>query len=189
MTLALTRAFRSPRLVLRMSQWSGSNRFLAERRETYAATTRLSCWVPLLVSSLLSFSNMLPSFFTGRRKVTCLNTLAEEGWRAGMVRLYCTPATFSTTTAALAFPFQIAQLQALPGAIDRLLATASRRVDSFCRKRVQLPGTTTVGTGGIAQGATSLPVVSTLGFDGGQEQAILLGVGSAQEIIPVHTGR
>lgn len=106
-----------------------------------------------------------------------------------MPRLYCTPTQFTQTPASLAFAFQVAQLQAIGnGALDQLLARASRRVDGYCKKRVGLPGTTTVGTGGIAAGGTSLPVNATLGFDGGQEQAIVLGTGGTQEILPVSPG-
>ena len=47
---------------------------------------------------------------------------------------------------------------------------------------------TTVGVGGIAQGGTVLPVASTLGFDNGYEEAVVLGTGGNQEIIPVMPG-
>lgn len=105
-----------------------------------------------------------------------------------MPRLYITPAQFSSYTVAIAFAFQVAQLNAVSGALDMLLARASRRVDNYARKRIGAPGSTTVGTGGIAAGATALPVASTLGFDGGQEQAVILGSGGTQEIIPVLPG-
>ncbi len=106
-----------------------------------------------------------------------------------MPRMYIAAADFALYPAALAFPFQVAQLTAVgSGALDRMLARASRRVDGYCKKRIGAPGNTTVGTGGIAAGATVLPVASTLGFDGGQEEALILGTGGTQEILPVVPG-
>lgn len=90
---------------------------------------------------------------------------------------------------ALTFPQQIAQLQAVNGGLDRLLARASRRVDAFCKKRLIAPATTTIPSGGAASvGATSIQVTSTLGFDNGQEEAVVIGSGNTQEIIPVLPG-
>jgi hypothetical protein len=90
---------------------------------------------------------------------------------------------------ALTFSFQFSQLSAIPGALDMLLARASRRVDGYARKRLGRPGSTTVGFGGIAAGTDSLPVASTLGFDDGQEQAVILGTpGGTQEILPILPG-
>jgi hypothetical protein len=103
-------------------------------------------------------------------------------------RLYLSPGQFDMFPAALTFAFQVTQLKAIPGAIDQLLARASRRVDGFARKRIVTPPATTIGTGGIAPGATSLPLTSTLGFDDGQEEAIIIGSGGAQETIPVAPG-
>jgi|SRR5579884_95288 len=106
-----------------------------------------------------------------------------------MPRLYLSPTDLSNYTVALTFAYYITKLGNMPGALDRLLANASRRVDAFCSKRIGAPPTTTVGTGGIAQGATSLPVASTLGFDNGQEQAVLINPGGGtQEIIPLAPG-
>lgn len=105
-----------------------------------------------------------------------------------MPRLYLSVVDFQGHPAALAFPTQIAQLQAVSGGLDRLLARASRRVDGFARKRIQAPPTTTVGTGGIAQGGTSLPLTSTLGYDNGQEEAVVIGTGGTSEIIAVAPG-
>ena len=89
---------------------------------------------------------------------------------------------------AIAFAFQVAQLSTISGAMDMLLARASRRVDGYARKRIGAPGSTTVATGGIAAGATSLPMNGTLGFDGTQEQAVILGSGGTQEILPIAEG-
>jgi hypothetical protein len=105
-----------------------------------------------------------------------------------MPRIYVTPTLFASFPAALTFAYQVSQLTAISGAMDQLLARASRRVDGYSRKRIGAPGSTTIGTGGIVAGGTSLPVVSTLGFDNGQEQAVLLGSGGTQEILPILPG-
>ena len=90
----------------------------------------------------------------------------------------------------MAFTSQVATLQATTGALDKLLARASRRVDLFCKKRVITPPNTTIATGGgISIGATSVNLTSTLHYDNGQEMALVLGVGlTTQEIVPVAPG-
>jgi hypothetical protein len=105
-----------------------------------------------------------------------------------MVRMYVLPSQFSSYPPAIAFAFELQQLTAIPGALDMLMARASRRVDAYARKRIVSPGTTTIATGGISQGATVLPITSTLGFDNGQEQAVIVGSGGTQEIIPLVPG-
>lgn len=105
-----------------------------------------------------------------------------------MPRLYIAPGQFSAYPVAITFNFQIAQLSAIGGALDQLLARASRRVDGYARKRIVSPPATTVGSGGIAQGGTSLPVASTLGLDNGQEEAVIIGSGGTREIVPVAPG-
>ena len=105
-----------------------------------------------------------------------------------MPRLYISASQFASYPAAIVFGFQVQQLSAISGAMDQLLARASRRVDNYARKRIAAPGTTTVGTGGITAGGTSLPVVSTLGFDNGQEQAVIIGSGATQETVPLLPG-
>lgn len=103
-----------------------------------------------------------------------------------MPRLYLSTTDFQNTLEALTFSAQLTRIAAVPGALDQLLARASRRVDGFCRKRIGVPGQTTIASGGgISAGATSIIVNSTLGFDNGQEQAILLGSGGTQEIVPL----
>ncbi|HET8911891.1 MAG TPA: hypothetical protein VFN23_10530 [Ktedonobacteraceae bacterium] len=102
-----------------------------------------------------------------------------------MPRLYLSTTDFLATTEALTFPAQMARLQNVAGALDMLLARASRRVDGFCKKRIGQPGQTTIVVGGgISAGATLISLTSTLGFDNGQEQAILLNPGGGtQEIV------
>lgn len=106
-----------------------------------------------------------------------------------MPRLYLSPTEVFSYPAAIALALPITQLQnAGTGALDLALMRASRRADGIAKKRLGAPGTTTVGTGGIAAGATSLPVASTLGFDDGAEQAVLIDTGSLQEVIPLVSG-
>lgn len=105
-----------------------------------------------------------------------------------MARMYLSVSDFLATTQAITFSFQITQVQAQSGAMDRLLARASKRVDAYARKRICQAGTTAIGAGGISQGATSLPVASTLGFDNGQEQAVIIGSGGTQETLPLAPG-
>lgn len=105
-----------------------------------------------------------------------------------MPRLYLTPTQFNSYPQAITFAGQVAQITAISGAMDMLLARASRRVDNYARKRIVQPGTTTLASGGISQGGTSLPVASTLNFDNGQEQAVIIGTGGTQEIVPILPG-
>lgn len=105
-----------------------------------------------------------------------------------MPRLYINPNQFMQFPVALTFPFQLQQLFLLSGATDQLLARASRRVDAFCKKRIVSPPATTIGAGGISIGQTLLPVASTLGLDNGQEEAVIIGSGGTQEIVPVAPG-
>lgn len=105
-----------------------------------------------------------------------------------MPRLYVNTDDFLKYPEALAFPAQIARLQAVSGALDLLLAQASRRVDLYARKRILAPPSTTLSSA-VVPGATSLPVTATLGFDGEKEQAVLLNPGGAtQEIVPLSPG-
>jgi hypothetical protein len=106
-----------------------------------------------------------------------------------MPRIYVPVTDFTGYPEAITFPQQIAQLNAVSGGLDRMLARASRRVDGFCKKRVVAPPATTIATGGgISAGATSISVTSTLGFDNGQEEAVVIGSGATQEIVPVQPG-
>lgn len=106
-----------------------------------------------------------------------------------MPRLYLDVDTFLSTPEALTFPAQVAMLQKTPGALDRFLAQATKRVDSYCKKKICAPGSTTIATGGISAGQSVLPVTSTLGFDNGQELAVLLNPGQGNaEILPVVPG-
>lgn len=104
-----------------------------------------------------------------------------------MPRLYISTTDFANTLEALTFPAQMARINAISGALDMLLSRASRRVDGFCKKRILVPGQTAIAVGGgISAGATSVNVTSTLNFDNGQEQAILINPnGGTAEIVPL----
>ena len=107
-----------------------------------------------------------------------------------MPRLYVSSAEFSSLAypEAMAFAGQISRLSNVAGAIDKLLARASRRVDTFCKKRIVAVGTTTLSAN-VAQGATTLPVTSTLMFDNGHEEAVNLNPsGGTQEVVPIAPG-
>ncbi len=105
-----------------------------------------------------------------------------------MPRIYVSATDFLSYPQAISFAYQIAQLQAQSGGLDKLLARASRRVDGYARKRICSAPPTTVATSGIAPGGTSLPVASTLGFDNGQEQAVIIGSGGTAETLPIMPG-
>lgn len=107
-----------------------------------------------------------------------------------MPRLYLSTTDFANTLEALTFSAQMVRLNALSGAVDRMLAQATRRVDLFCKKRVVgMPTTTIAVGGGIIAGATAVNVTSTLGFDNGQETALYFNPGGANaEIVPVLPG-
>lgn len=103
-----------------------------------------------------------------------------------MPRLYLSPTELNQSPVGLALAGQIGQLAS--GVLDQLLFRASERVDSACKKRIGAPLATTVGTGGIAAGGTTLPVASTLGFDNLDEQAVVIDSGATQETIPILPG-
>lgn len=103
-----------------------------------------------------------------------------------MPRLYLSPTELQSRPAGIALAQQIAQLPS--GGLDALLASASQAVDNACRKRIGAPGATTVGTGGIAAGASLLPVTSTLGIDDLAENAVIIDTGANQETILVQPG-
>ncbi len=103
-----------------------------------------------------------------------------------MPRLYLSLSEMQELPIGIALAAQLGQLGT--GVADKLLARASQRCDSFCKRRLQALAATTVGTGGIAQGGTSLPVASTLTFDNLAENAVQIGTGATQELVPVQAG-
>lgn len=104
-----------------------------------------------------------------------------------MGRLYLSPMELSLHPVGIALSGPLAQLQAAGlGAVDSLLMKASQRVDGFCNKRIGAPPTTTISSvGSLPPGTTQLPIASTQGFDTKEEQAVYIGTGGTQELIPV----
>lgn len=68
-----------------------------------------------------------------------------------------------------------------------MLAKASARCDSECRRRLQAPGSTTLSQN-ASPGATQLSLASTVTLDELDEQAVQIGSGSTQETILVKSG-
>lgn len=96
------------------------------------------------------------------------------------------PTDLTDTVIGQIFATQIAGLPT--GAIDAALFRASRRADGFTKRRLQAPGATTIGIAGCSVGATSIPLVSTLGIDNLEEQAIIVGTGGTQETLLITPG-
>jgi hypothetical protein len=109
-----------------------------------------------------------------------------------MGRLYLSPQEISLTPIGIALSSMITMVQnAGTGALDLALMRASVRCDAYCNKRLQAPQTTTLSGSGtvISPGGTSVPVVSTLGWDGRGDEAVIINVGGGtQEIIPLVPG-
>lgn len=100
---------------------------------------------------------------------------------------FLTPAEVLETPLGIALAPQLSALNA--GVLDKLTFRASQKVNSFCRKRLQMPPTTTIASGGsVSAGATALSLASTLGFDNQAEQAILVGSGGTQELLTIVPG-
>jgi hypothetical protein len=104
-----------------------------------------------------------------------------------MPRLYVT--TTELAESPLGSSPLIAQYLATagPGSVDKMLARASQRVDTYCRKRIQAPGASTLSANALA-GALSISVASTLTLDNEAEQAVQIGTGGTQEIVPIAPG-
>lgn len=99
-----------------------------------------------------------------------------------MPRLYLTPQELNEMPLGIALSAQLALLA--PGVLDKLLARVSRRVDGYCEKRLQAPGTTTLSASASA-GAPSISVTSTLTLDNLAENAVILdsGLGSQETVL------
>lgn len=95
-----------------------------------------------------------------------------------MPRLYLTPAELLVSPLYLGISQYLTQLPA--GSVDLLLMRASERVDQFCQKRLQAPGSSTLTANALAT-ATSISVASTLTIDNLAEQAVRINPGGANE--------
>lgn len=105
-----------------------------------------------------------------------------------MVRIYLTPTEFQMTPMGFNPMVQSMITQLPEGAIDQLLARASMRCDTFCQKRLQAPGSTTL-LSSVSAGATTLSVVSALTLDDLSEQAVIINPGgSTQETLLIDSG-
>src|SRR6266566_4866071 len=104
-----------------------------------------------------------------------------------MPRLYLTSTELKEGPLGYSMAGPINALSA--SALDKLLFRASERVDSFCKRRLQTIGSTTIsGILTITVGSIFIPVVSTLNFDNKDEQAVTLGSGGNQETILIQSG-
>jgi hypothetical protein len=105
-----------------------------------------------------------------------------------MVRMYLNP--LDVESSPLGLNPQIAGLiSRLPqGSLDALIQRASQRVDSFCERRLQSPGSSTLQAN-VSAGATSIQVASTLNLDNKSENAIILNSGGGtQEGVLIEPG-
>lgn len=69
-----------------------------------------------------------------------------------------------------------------------MLARASQRCDTFCERRLQAPGSTTLATT-VSGGVSSINVASSLTLDNLSEQAVFLDYGNSnQEVVLVQPG-
>lgn len=103
-----------------------------------------------------------------------------------MPRVYLTPAELNEMPLGVALSSQIGQLNS--GVLDKLLARVSQRVDGYCEKRIQAPGSSTI-SGNVSAGATSISVASTLTLDNLAEQAVIIDQGTGiQETALIQPG-
>lgn len=103
-----------------------------------------------------------------------------------MPRLYLTPSELLEQPLGIALANQISSFN--PGVIDRMLARCSARCDSYCEKRLQAPGSSTLSQIANA-GTTSISVGSTLTLDDKDEQAVIIDPGTGiQEIVGIVPG-
>jgi hypothetical protein len=101
-------------------------------------------------------------------------------------RVYLTPTELQGLPLGLALANQLSALP--PGTLDQMLARASQRCDSYCEKRLQAPGSTTLAASAIA-GASSISVASTATLDNLSEQAAILDLNrSNQETVIIQSG-
>lgn len=103
-----------------------------------------------------------------------------------MPRIYLTPTEVNQLPIGIAMAPVISQLAS--GVLDKLLASASQRCDSYCEKRLQASGSSTLALAASAN-ATSISVASTNTLDNLAEQAVIIDVGNSnQETIPILPG-
>ncbi len=103
-----------------------------------------------------------------------------------MPRIYLTATELNEHPMGIGLAAQLSQLPT--GSIDKLLARASQRCDSYCRKRLQAPGSSTLSSAASA-GASTIAVTGTLTLDNLAEQAVVLNPGAGnQETVLIQSG-
>jgi hypothetical protein len=103
-----------------------------------------------------------------------------------MPLLYMTPSELLAEPLGLTLQGLLSQLSS--GVLDQMLMRASKRCDTFTKRRLQAPQSTTVASPGTAAGDTMIPVVSTLGTDNLDEFAVTIGSGGSQETVLLQPG-
>lgn len=106
-------------------------------------------------------------------------------WRCVIPRLYANRTDFLNSVVGTVYASQITQIPA--NTVDAMLFTASQNCDNFTKRRLGAPQSTTLSAQ-ANPGDMSVQVASTIGWDSGAEQAIILDTGNAQEIIPIVPG-
>lgn len=99
--------------------------------------------------------------------------------------LYQSVTEFESQPLSIALSAQFAQLPA--GTIDALLARASQRVNTYCKRRIGAPGSSTLAQLASA-GGTSISVASTLTLDNLAELAAIIDTGATQETVAIAPG-
>lgn len=103
-----------------------------------------------------------------------------------MPLLYMTPAQILEEPLGQALQGMLSQLGS--GVLDQMLMRASKRCNTFTKRRLQAPQSTTVASPGVSAGDTLLTVASTLGADNLDEFAVTTGSGGTQETVLLQPG-
>jgi hypothetical protein len=100
--------------------------------------------------------------------------------------MYVTPQELLMTPLGLGLANHISALPV--GSVEQTLARASQQCDSYCERRLQAPGSSTLSVSANA-GDTSISVVSTNTLDELAELAVMINPGAAnQELITIDSG-
>lgn len=73
------------------------------------------------------------------------------------------------------------------GALDKMLVRSSQRCETFCGRRLQAPGQTTL-LQSASIGDNQVYLTSTLTLDEKDEQALIIGSGNTQETVAIFSG-
>lgn len=106
--------------------------------------------------------------------------------RCAIPRIYVTPQELEALPLGVALASQINALN--PGVLDQMLARCSQRADTYCEKRLQAAGSTTLSAVATAN-TNNISVTSTLTLDQLAEQAAIIDSGNSnQETVLIQTG-